>query len=99
MFETISNWWDGVKAWFKRSESIFLARIAAISGFVTSAIGFMDWSPLWSLLQTGTEFTKHQLIGMGIALVGGGVMLEIARRRGTREVQGQLIPVNAKLKK
>ena len=73
--------WEATKIFFKRSESIFLARMIALGGTATTFVGGMDFSPLWSLFQTGTDFTQKQLIFMGIAIVGTGVSLEIARRR------------------
>lgn len=77
------SWWDGVKDWFKRSETIFLSRVAVLSGVVTTTVGAMDWSPILNLLSTGTDFSKKQLIWMGIGIIMSGITLEIARRRGS----------------
>lgn len=72
-----------IKAWFLHSESIFLNRIEAISGFVVAAVATMDWSPLWSVVGTGTEFNTKQLYWMSGFLVLRGIIGEIARRRNT----------------
>lgn len=74
---------DKVKSWFKYSETIFLSRISAAIGFVIAAVGSMDFSPLWSLFQTGTDFTQKQLIFIGVAIVGAGITFELARRRSS----------------
>lgn len=75
--------WDKIKAFFKRSESIFLARMAVVFGFATSVMGAMDLSPVWALFSTGTDFTSKQLMYLGVSVVGTGVMFELARRRNT----------------
>lgn len=74
---------DSCKAFFKYSESIFLARIFAFGGLITSLVGAMDFSPLWSLFSTGTDFTPKQLLFVGVSIVGMGVSFEMARRRGS----------------
>lgn len=72
---------DTIKAWFKYSESIFLARAVVVIGFVTTTIGSLDLSPFWTLFTTGTEFSAKQLFWMGLGVVGAGVSFELARRR------------------
>lgn len=72
---------EKVKVWFKKSWTIFLARATMAFGAVTGVVAAMDWSPIWSTLQTGTWFTKEQLLPIGIALIGQGIMFEVARRR------------------
>ena len=91
----IKTSWEKLKVWFKRSETIFLARMTAIVGFVTAAVGQFDWAPLWSFLSTGTEFTSKQLLWIGVSIAGYGLTMEIARRRGTKEIDGNLIPTAA----
>lgn len=76
-----SNWWDSTKAWFSNSETIFLARLSTLGGVVTTAVGTADWSPIWTLFQTGTSFTRQQIIMIGIGVIGAGLTLELARRR------------------
>jgi hypothetical protein len=78
--------WEKVKGWFNYSESIFLARAFAFFGTVVTTVASFDWSPLWSLVGTGTNFTREQLIGIGISVVGSGILLEIARRRNATDL-------------
>lgn len=83
----LSKTWDKIKSWsgWKKAGSIFMARMTALFGFATAVVGSMDWSPLWSLFTTGTEFTSRQLIFLGIGIVGGAVTAEIVRSRGTKD--------------
>lgn len=78
--ETTASRWDVVRAWWKDSETILLSRLAVIGGIVTSVVGYMDWSPLWSFLSTGTEFNTKQVLGIGVSVIGAGITMEIARR-------------------
>ncbi len=73
--------WDMIKSMFRNSLTIFLARSTALAGIVTSTVGVMDWSPLWSIFTTGTFLTKQQMIAIGIGVIGMGVTTELARRR------------------
>lgn len=84
--------WQKIKDWFYNSESIFLTWIAGIFGTVTTFIGYMDFSPIWRFFSTGTSFTRQQLIGIGVSVVGSAAALYIARVRGTKEVGGRLLP-------
>jgi hypothetical protein len=72
---------DSIKAWFRHSETILVARLMTLGGMVTSLVGTFDWSPIWDTLKTGTAFNKQQLIWMGIGIVGAGLTVELARRR------------------
>lgn len=73
--------WESIKAWFKNSWTIFLARMTMLTGVITGVIGAMDLSPLWSTLQTGTYLSKDNLIAMGIGFLLQGIAFEFARRR------------------
>lgn len=77
---SLSNAWDQVKAWFKYSETIFLARLATLGGFITALVGSLDLSPL-STVDYSTLFTKRQVIGIGAGILISGIVAEIARRR------------------
>ena len=68
-----------VKAFFAYSQSIFLARITAFTGFIVAAFGAIDWSPLLSL-NIDTGLTQKQVIWMGILVFAKGVIDEVARR-------------------
>lgn len=70
-----------IKDFYKRSESIFLARLQVFVGFVIASVGVMDWSPLWSTVGTGTDFNWKQLGTIGAIVIANGVLFEYARRR------------------
>lgn len=76
----IKEWWAGVKAWFKHSETIFIARLTALVGAVTSTVTAVDWAPLVNFGMS-PGFTWKQAMAIGLSLLFGGVMLELARRR------------------
>lgn len=90
--EQPKTWYQKFWAFFKNSGTILKDRLFMITGTLTAAIGAMDWSPIWNTLKTGTYFTQQQLIAMGIGIVGAGIFGEIIRRRGTKEVNGNLLP-------
>jgi hypothetical protein len=87
--------WQKIKDWFYNSETIALNWIMGVFGVITSAVGYFDFAPLWTMFQTGTQFTKPQLIGIGIGIAGAGLTGYLARVRGTKAVAGQLLPKNA----
>ena len=74
---SLSDFWDGLKAFFKRSEVILYARIQSLSGFVLAVLGSMDWSQI----QTWDFTTPKQTAWLGIGLVVNGTVTEILRRR------------------
>lgn len=63
--------WDKIKAWFKRSEVIFFARLQVVTGAVWAVLQATDLSPV---LQ-GKYMTYW--------LICSGVITELCRRRGT----------------
>lgn len=71
---------DTVKAFFKNSLTIFMARLTMFLGFITGVIGSLDLSPLATFDYT-TDFKPKQLIGMAVGIVIGGVIFELSRRR------------------
>lgn len=77
--------WSQLKSWFLYSETIFLARAAAAAGAITTAVGGFDFSPMWDLFKTGTDFTRHQIIWIGVAILGSGITMELARRRNATD--------------
>jgi hypothetical protein len=79
--EGIEYVWDRVKAWFKRSETILIARGTAFLGFITAAFAAIDWSPLFTFFGTNTGFDKRQVIALGVMAVVQGIGIEVARRR------------------
>lgn len=84
--------WQKVKDWFYNSETIALSYITGAFGIVTGIVGSLNLSPLWTMFQSGTEFTSKQLTWMGVGIVGSAIAMYIARVRGTKEVAGQLLP-------
>jgi hypothetical protein len=76
--------WDRVKAWFKRSETIFIARATYLTGFVTAAFAAIDWSPLFTFFGTNTGFDKKQVMALGLTAAIQGIALEIGRRRNDK---------------
>lgn len=91
--EKLYAFWDGTKAWFKRSQTIFLARAETAIGFVIMALSVADWSPLLSA-GISTGFTWAQAFTLGLIVTIRGIIGEWARRLGTVEVAGQLIPTD-----
>ncbi len=69
--------WDNIKAFFKRSEVIFYARLQALSGFVLAVLGSMDWSQI----STWDFASPRQTAWLGIGLVVNGTITEVLRRR------------------
>lgn len=76
---------DKYKSWFRYSETIFLARVGVLLGTITTFIGQMDFSPLWSMFSTGTDFTAKQIFWIGVSIVGGALTVELVRRRNMGE--------------
>ena len=70
---------DHVKAFFKYSETVALARTEAIVGFVTVVIGSLDWSPFFGM----TSFDQKQVVWLGSISLIKGVVTEIVRRRNS----------------
>ncbi len=81
MLQSLNLWWEEVKAFFKYSETIFLARITAFSGLVTAVMGSVDWSPVFSGLGLDTGFSWKQTTWLGIGIFVKGIIDELARRR------------------
>jgi len=83
--------WDKIKAWFKHSETIFLARLEAFSGLIIAAVSSLDWSPLLNLgVDTGASI--KQGIYLGSIMFVKGLVTEWVRRRNTIDVNDKLIP-------
>lgn len=85
--------WDNIKAWFKRSEVVFLARLEAVTGFIIAAVSAMDWSPLLNL-GVDAGMSLKQGVVLGSIMFVKGVVTEWARRRNTIEVDSQLVPTS-----
>lgn len=66
-----------LQRWFRNSETILLARITALTGFVIAVLGALDWSSLVNLDVTN----KKQTVFTGLIVLAQGVAVEAARRR------------------
>lgn len=80
MLQSLSKLWDGVKSWFKYSETILLARLEVITGFLIAAVEGMDWSALMNL-DFSNSIANKQLLAVGGIVVVKGFVSEYARRR------------------
>jgi hypothetical protein len=69
--------WDKIKAWFKRSETIFWARLQMLIGATTAAVLALANDP------TVSDAIKHVLKPEYIPyyVIGYGVLTELLRRR------------------
>lgn len=94
MFDWIKTKWQNFWDWCSNSGTILLGRIQMGIGFVISAIAATDWSPLYSLFGTTTEFNHYQLLGIGTSVALNGLITEWVRRRNTVTVDDRLIPAN-----
>lgn len=63
--------------WFRNSETILVARLTAVSGFVIAVLNGLDWSSFINL-----DITDHkQFTFAGLGLLAHGFVTELARRR------------------
>lgn len=81
MLQQLKDFWESLKAFFKYSETIFIARITAFSGLVTAVMGSVDWSPIFNGLGMDTGFSWKQTTWLGIGIFFKGIIDELARRR------------------
>lgn len=89
-----SKLWDDLKAWFKHSWSIFIARLEVLAGILTGALTAIDWSALANLdFSDGIKNTNTLIVAA--LLIVKGVVSEIGRRAGTVEaVDSTLVPTS-----
>lgn len=70
--------WEATKAWFKYSETILLARLTVLSGFIAAVISATNFGPL-----LGVDFeNKKAIFVTGSIAIVQGLAMEILRRRG-----------------
>lgn len=79
--QSLSNFWEELKAFFKYSETIFLARLTAFTGLLTAVTGSVDWSPVFNGLGMDTGFSWKQTTWLGIGIFFKGILDELTRRR------------------
>lgn len=94
--EPTPSLWGRIKGWFYHSETVFLAYVTSAVGVVMGLVGTFDFSPFWTLFQTGTEFTSKQLAWMGAGVLGSGITMYLARIHGTKDINGRLLPTSEK---
>ena len=81
MLQSLSNFWTGLKAWFKNSETIFLARTAVFGGIVYAGLMAVNWDNIAALnfadgISSSEMFEALKWIGLGL-------LTELARRRNS----------------
>lgn len=81
MLLTLKLWWEEAKAFFKYSETIFIARVQSLIGLIMAVVGTVDWSPVFNLLGVDTGFSYKQTVWLGFGLFFKGIIDELARRR------------------
>lgn len=70
--------WFKLKGWlYDHSETILVARLTALAGFVITVLGALDWT---SLINLDVHNTK-QIFFTGAVVLAQGVSVELARRR------------------
>lgn len=85
--------WNDIKAWFKHSETVFLARLEAFSGLIIGGLSAIDWSPMFTLATDAGMSLKAGMTLGGVMFVKG-IVTEWVRRRNTIEVDSKLIPTS-----
>lgn len=80
MFPWLSNLKNELWGFVKYSGTILWARVNVLIGFITSAVGVMDWGPLLSL-NFDTGFSRNQVFYLGLIVIVQGVITETIRRR------------------
>ena len=76
----LTNLWNKIKDFFKRSETIFIARLEAVAGFLVAVIGGLDPTALLSL-DISNGVTSSTTLIFGLVWFLKGIIQEWARRR------------------
>lgn len=88
--------WQKIKDWFYHSESVVLAWVTGAAGSVTAitsgVLASTDFGSIKDMIQSGTSFRKEQLMVMGAGALAMGALQFWLRVRGTKEVEGRLLP-------
>lgn len=85
MLDYLKAKYASVKAWFKNSESIFMARATAFGGFMLAAVDGIDWNSLLNLNLANIVHDKTVLIS-GLGIFAHGVTSEALRRRNATDL-------------
>lgn len=73
-------YWDNLKSFFKRSETIFLARIESLLGLLVAGVEGIDWSAITQMDFTNAAGSRTALI-TGATMFMHGLVIEVGRRR------------------
>ena len=77
--------WDRIRNFFSDSETIFLARLEVLVGFLVSAFALMDWGPLLAMgVDTGINWVTAMWLG-GLS-IAKGIVTELGRRHRATDV-------------
>lgn len=79
-YQNTKDWWNNVV------HTILLARLTAITGFITAVAGSMNWAPLLSL-DVDTGFSRNQVIWLGAVMVVQGIIFELVRRYNAPDIK------------
>lgn len=89
-----NEWLNDVKAFFKNSWSIFIARMEVLSGILVGVLGAIDWNSITALDFSNGLRNWNTAIVAGL-LVLKGVVSELGRRSGTVETKDNtLVPAS-----
>lgn len=94
MFDVINyikTAYDKFWAWCKNSGTILLARLSVLAGIIVTAFTTIDWSILYALFGDPAGFTAKQAYSIGGWLLLQGILMEIIRRKNTKEINNVLI--------
>lgn len=78
----IKEFYNKIKDWFHRSETILLARIETLTGAVVGVLSAIDWTPLMSMDFTNA-FSWNQYTVLGGVMLVKGIISEWARKRNS----------------
>lgn len=88
--------WQKIKDKFYNSGTVMSAWIKVVVGTVVATVsgvlGSTDFSSIFSMLKSGVLLNKAQLMIMGGAAVAMGIIDYVVRVRGTKAVDGHLLP-------
>lgn len=76
----LALFWDRAKAFFKRSETIFLARAESLLGLVIAGVEGIDWASITAMDFSNAASSKQALLA-GLGMFIHGLVIEAGRRR------------------
>lgn len=91
MFDYLKTAYDKFWALCKNSGTILLARLSVLAGIIVTAFTTIDWSVLYALFGDPAGFTAKQAYSIGGWLLLQGIIMEVVRRRNTKEIDNVLV--------